>query len=135
MGGATPEGTGSQEGPGWSGGGHGRGQTRGNGVTGGAGLEWRGSREGSGRRGREESFRLPGTAALRVPVPARTGIEKERHPTPSAHCSPAHSSQTRKQPKCLWTEEWIEMWPVRQRNVTQLLKQTEQCCLQQRGRT
>ena len=46
MGGATPEGTGSQEGPGWSGGGHGRGQTRGNGVTGGAGLEWRGSREG-----------------------------------------------------------------------------------------
>ena len=96
---------------------------------------WEGSQEGPGRRGGEESFRLPGRAAPPGSHASKDGHRKERHPTPSVHCSAAHSSQTRKQPKRLWTEERIETWPVRQRNATQPLKQTEQCCSQQRGRT
>lgn len=80
MGGAGPERRGSREGPGQRGGGHSRGRAGGD------------RKRVSGTRGQQ---------LLQAPTPARMGIEKERRTRPSVHCSAAHSSQTRRQPKRL----------------------------------
>lgn len=97
----------------------GRGSREGSDQRGGARPEGTGSQEGQGQSAREEYFRHPRTAPPPVPTPARTGIENESRTRPSVHCNAAHSSQTRKQIKCLSTEEWIKMWPVIEQNIAQ----------------